>query len=354
MRLLIGNQPQVTPTVGYSPAISSKEIKDLDDGAWYFHVRLGNQSGWGSVSHFRVQIDTKDPEYFNLKNISEDDSTSPFRRFELDALDTGSGIDHYSIQIDAGEAINFKDKIYKTPILAPGKHTIIAKAFDGAGNYLIASEEFTIDPIDTPTITDYPKELTNNDKLIINGTSYPEAKVIVSLQYEAMEAQSYQVKADQSGNFIFVLEERLKDGVYKLKVQAEDDRGAISDETEEFKILVEPTKLVAWGTITVGVLSVIIPIIALIFLLIFVIWFAWLRFKSIHHRVMRETNEAEQILHKEFLLLKRKITKRVKDSSRGGVMTAKDKQALELLKQEFNDSEDRIMKEIRDIKKEMR
>ena len=40
VRLLVGKIPQAIPTVYYSPAINSKEVSNLENGVWYFHVRL--------------------------------------------------------------------------------------------------------------------------------------------------------------------------------------------------------------------------------------------------------------------------------------------------------------------------
>lgn len=59
VRLLFGKIPDSVPTIVYTPAISEKELKNLDNGVWYFHAQFKNNSGWGPVSHLKFQIDNK-------------------------------------------------------------------------------------------------------------------------------------------------------------------------------------------------------------------------------------------------------------------------------------------------------
>ncbi|MBT7228872.1 hypothetical protein HN859_05105, partial [Candidatus Parcubacteria bacterium] len=154
-RLLVGSKPTVAPTVGYSPAISSRELDELDDGIWYFHVRLRNSAGWGDISHFRFQIDTQSPDFFDMTLLPEEDPTAPTRRFTFEAEDSMSGIGYYEIQIDDGNPLQWKDDgehTYETPVLGPGKHTLIIKAVDKAGNSLTNSGQFVIDPLAAPII----------------------------------------------------------------------------------------------------------------------------------------------------------------------------------------------------------
>src|SRR3990167_8721643 len=100
VRLLVGRIPQAIPTVIYTTPITSKELTDLAEGTYYFHVRLRNAEGWGGVSHFRFQIDTEKPTRFEISEIERKDLTDPRAEFIFDASDKTSGIDHYEIQID--------------------------------------------------------------------------------------------------------------------------------------------------------------------------------------------------------------------------------------------------------------
>ncbi len=154
VRLLYDKFPNSQPTIGYNTAISRKSLSDVADGAWYFHVQLHNNNGWGGISHFKFQIDTKKPSSFEIREVERDDRTDPKVRFVFDAKDETSGIDHYEIQIDGDSPQIWRDNgdsgghQYETPTMDPGKHTLTAKAVDKAGNYIESSpQEFLIETI---------------------------------------------------------------------------------------------------------------------------------------------------------------------------------------------------------------
>ena len=359
-RLLVGSKPQASPNVSYVPAITSKELEAMDDGIWYFHVQLRNASGWGGVTHFRFQIDTQDPEYFNVEAVKEDDLTTPTRSFVFDAKDSLSGISHYVIQIDGKDALEWQDDgehIYQTPALGTGKHTIIFNALDKAGNFLTNVNEFVIDTLTPPTIESYPTHLTNKEPFVVKGITFPNSQVVIWLQREATEPQSFIVKTDEQGKFVFVGDEKLRDGIYKLWVEVIDDRGARSEATEKFKVLVQPTKLWQVGNTTINILSIVVPLFALVFLLIFVVWFSWQRLRILRVRVNREAGEAEFTLHKEFKSLRRRLSSHIVKIEKTGKkreLTKEEKTFIIKFKKELITIEDKIGKEIKDIKKEVK
>ncbi|MDP2812066.1 MAG: hypothetical protein Q8O32_00010 [bacterium] len=360
VRLLVGEKPQVNPTVVYSPAISSRTLDPLEDGVWYFHVQLRNSAGWGGVTHFRFQIDTKNPENFSIEQQADEDFTNPTRKFYLDASDSISGIDYYEIQIDNGSPLEWHDDgshIYQTPTLAPGRHTLIFKALDKAGNFLTSSAEFIIDPLELPLISDYPSSLTNKDPFIVKGQTYPNSQVVVWLQREATEPQSYIIKSATDGKFVFLAEEKLRDGVYTMWAEVVDSRGARSEPTDKLTILVEPTKLWQFGNLTISVLSVIIPSLALLLFLAGLVWYGLHKFKLLRRRIRVEAKEAEQVLHSEFALLKKRLKTHVKElekASKKRALTKEEKKAVEQFKQDLDYVEQKVRKEIKDIEDQVR
>src|SRR3989338_11292055 len=201
VRLLVGRIPQAIPTVTYTTPITSKELTDLAEGTYYFHVRLRNAEGWGGVSHFRFQIDTEKPTRFEISEVERKDQTDPRAKFILDAKDETSGIDHYEIQIDnEGPQVwrDDGDHRYETPALGPGSYTLIAKAVDKAGNSLANSAEFVIQALEPPAINEYPRELASGEILSIKGkTKYSDVQVNVSLKHEKDEVKRYSVNSDK-------------------------------------------------------------------------------------------------------------------------------------------------------------
>lgn len=359
-RLLVGKLPQASPSVIYTPAINSRKLDVLEDGVWYFHISLKNAAGWGGVTHYRLQIDTQEPDYFKVDSLTVDDAKSPTRQFKFDAEDGTSGISHYEVQIDNGEVISWQDDgthTYTTPALGPGKHILIARALDQAGNFLTSVVEFNIEPLEPPRITEYPKELRNQDILVIRGVTYPKSQVQIYLQRERYDATSQKTHSDDSGNFTFVAEDKLPEGSYRMWAEVINDQGARSQATEKYTIYVRPPKIVRFGSITVSVLSVIIPTLTLLLALVALGWYGMHRFRLLRKRIKAEAREAEQVLHAEFDLLKKRIKSHLRELERASkkrALTKEEKKAVEQFKQDLDYVEQKVKKEIKDIQDQVK
>lgn len=358
VRLLVGRLSNAIPTVTYIPPISERELTNLEDGIWYFSVQLRNDAGWGAVSRFRFQIDTEKPSSFDIREIERDDKTNPRAKFVFEAKDETSGIDHYEVQIDGESWQVWKDDgsgVFETPVLDPGKHTLIAKVFDKAGNYLANSVEFEIQALEPPVITGYPAQLPSGEPLIVKGTTrYPNAQTIVWLEREGEEAKSQIVRNDNKGNFTFVAEEKLEDGIYNLWAEVIDERGARSTPSEKVTISVEPPAFLKLGTRAISFLAVVVPLVALIFILLFIIWYSWHKFSSFRKRISKETTEAQRSLHLAFKVLKEEIEEQVAKLDGKPDLSAREKKIYDELKKALETSEKFIRKEIKDIKKEIK
>jgi len=135
------------PIVLYAHPISNKEI-DLQNGIRYFHVQEKGASGnCGQVSTFRIQIDSVPPLPMTLQfpNSATSAGTSiPVYFATTDAL---SGISYYQLTID-GRPFTITAQegsgIYALPAQTSGKHTLLVKAYDKAGNSVSTSGTFTI------------------------------------------------------------------------------------------------------------------------------------------------------------------------------------------------------------------
>lgn len=359
-RLLVAKSSVAEPAVLYVPPISQKTIENVDDGVWYFHAQLKNDSGWGKTTHFRFQVDTEKPDSFDIQLVPRDDATDPRVKFIFTASDKTSGIDHYEVQIDGKDSITWKDdgsKTFEAPTLDFGKHMLVAKAVDKAGNSLANSIEFTIDALAAPTITDYPQELTQGEILIVRGTTYPDGEVTVWLQRDDRSPSAFTVQADSIGNFTFLSDRGLESGIYQLWAKVTDNRGASSDMSNKITIVVKQPMFIKIGNIAIGFLSLLIPILALIILLILMIWYGWHKFFVLRKKLKKEVHEAEATLHKVFDLLREDIREQVRILD-----TAKTKRELteeeakigKQLKQDLEDAEKFVRKEIEDIEKDIK
>jgi hypothetical protein len=146
VRLLVGSIPNTAPTVSYTPAIASRTVKNLEDGIWYFHAQFRKGGEWGATAHYRVQIDTKEPEHFEIHEIQKTELTDT-PRFLFDATDRGSGIARYEVRIDGGQPVEWfgsATSTYEATQLSTGSHTLSVRAFDRAGNARGATTLFTV------------------------------------------------------------------------------------------------------------------------------------------------------------------------------------------------------------------
>jgi len=360
VRLLVGKIPNAIPTITYTTPINSKDIADLTDGIWYFSVRLKNSAGWGAVSHFRFQVDTAKPSSFNITEITRKDLTEPKASFIFDSKDEVSGIDHYEIQIDGGNAQIWNDdgtKTYTTTVLESGKHVLIAKAVDKAGNSLASSAEFVIESLNSPTITEYPKDLQSGEPLIVRGSTYSNSKVTIWLQKEKDDPKSFTVESDQDGKFAFTADEKLEDGTYRLWAEVVNARGAKSLPGEKITIAIAKPAILQVGSWAVNLLAVIIPLVALIFVLLFIVWYGWHKFSLLRKRIRKEVREVETTLHRAFDTLKEDIREQIKllEKTRGRrQLTEEEDKIVKQLKKDLDTAEKFVKKEIEDIEKEVK
>jgi len=158
VQILVSQVEKMLPRVTYAPPIGEKKIADLQDGVWYFHIRFKNVKGWGETAHFRFQIDTTPPQPISIRFLDGQETDNPRPTVLFDTVDTLSGIDYYQLKIGEGDnfilsAETVKNNPYTLPYQAPGKRTLIVRAFDKAGNSTAASADFLIKPPPSPIIT---------------------------------------------------------------------------------------------------------------------------------------------------------------------------------------------------------
>lgn len=358
-RLLVGKIPKVIPTVVYDPAVSSKKLEDLGDGRWYFHVQLKNDEGWGDVVHFRFQIDTLKPTRFEITAVERKDATLPTTAFRFEAEDETSGIDHYEIQLDSAATSTWSDDgggIYTTEVLRPGRHTLYVKAVDKAGNFLPNSLEFAIEPLDPPSIDEYPREVESDEVLTLKGkTKYAEANVEIYFKKGEGEAKFFLAAAQADGTFSLTSQKELTDGVYSVWAEVVDGRGARSTPSERVTITVRPTPLVRVSRGAITFFAVVIPLLALVLFLGTLVWYWWHALTRLKKKVRREAREAEDVLHKVFDSLKENIRTQLKlleKTKSKRALTEEEGKVLQELKHSLDEAEHTVRKEIEEIEGE--
>jgi hypothetical protein len=359
-RLLFGGIARAAPTIMYTPAVSHKEITNLADGIWYFHVQLRNESGWGEVSHFRFQVDTEKPTRFDIAEIPRKDLTEPNAAFMFDAADTTSGIDHFEVQIDSGSVETWRDDgshRYVTPAMQPGKHTLAAKAVDRAGNALANSAAFIVEALNPPVITEYPKVLQSGETLVVRGSTYPLSKAVIWLQKEKEDPRSFTIESDQNGAFTFTADEKPEEGTYQLWAEAMNARGEKSLPSGKVAFAVVKAAVPCVERWSAASLAVAASLAALIILILLSCWRGWYKLLFFRERLRKKAREAESVLHRAFDVLRDTMREKIAllDKTRTKQqLTEEEGRIVRQLKKDLNDAEKMIRKEIEDIEREVK
>ncbi len=117
---------------------SYSATNELEDGIWYFHLRLKNEKGWSNTSHYKIKVDSNAP-YSLIVKERKLESLDYKTTFDYQAIDELSGIKQYEFVINNREPeivplSQAERGVYETPTLFPGSHQIIIRAVDWAGN----------------------------------------------------------------------------------------------------------------------------------------------------------------------------------------------------------------------------
>ncbi len=190
VNILTDHEEATDPGTKSDGRMSSFTYPNVEDGVWYFHIRFQNARGWGPMTHYRFQIDQTKPEGFSITEIPRATTTDSIAKFMFLAEDKLSGIDSYEISIDATVSTTWRDDgghVFTAPSLDPGLHTLRARAFDKAGNFLENSVSFEVvappkpvaapivekpAPVVTPVEQSFQFMITDNLILLVSGAIF--------------------------------------------------------------------------------------------------------------------------------------------------------------------------------------
>ena len=356
---LIDNKPSSSPGPISDGLISEKQFENIGEGIRYFHLRLRNASGWGAISHFRFSIDTEVPIDFTMDFSSEEEILEHGLKIKFSISDDLSGISRFETKIDNKEILSFPDKelrVYDLPVLDPGKHTVAVKVFDNAGNFVADFKEIKIEALDPPEIKDYSSNLTIDSFLVVKGSTYPNASLEIWIQKDKEVPDFYKIKSDDLGNFMFISDDKMEIGRYKLWTKAVNELGLKTERSKEIFMLVQESDLTKLKSIIQNLAAIISIFVVLILLLILLILCASKKIKLSKRKLRKEVHEAEDSLEKAFHSLSVDALKQFKKidkikSKRN--LTKEEKEIRRKFKKDLKDIEKLIKKEVEDIEKEI-
>ena len=354
----ISKNPNSVPSVVYDSPISTKNVTFPNDGVWYFNVRFKNSNGWGAIAHYKIQVDTVPPNAFKITFPQDNSANDPRPVVYFNTTDSLSGIDHYEAKVGDGQSIVVSPQDISShnpfilPVQDPGQHTLLVKAVDLAGNSTVESSDFTITPINTPTIKSYPAELNSGDLLHIQGTSYPLTSVEVVVIDASGQEVSQISNTDTDGSFTSIWAKNLTSGTYTFKVRAIDSRGAKSDFSPTVSFVVKQTPLLVFGSLILSWLSiVIIGIIALGGILLLMFYFIYRGIK-IKKNIDKKIRSTESSVHKAFDLLRDNVREHIQSLKKAKSkrdLTKEEEKIIKLLQENLTTAEKYLEKEISDI-----
>ena len=356
---LVNDKPLSNPGPVSDGLVSEKQFENIGEGAGYFHLRFKNARGWGSISHFKFNIDTKAPNDFIMDFSSKEEILKEGLKIRFLAEDDLSGIDRFEVKICNGEAIVFSDNesgIYSLPNLNPGKYNVAAKVFDKAGNFAADFKEIEVKALDAPKIREFSLELKAGSFLVAKGSAQPNSIVTVWVQKNKEVPVSHEIKSDDLGNFVFISDNKAEVGRYKLWMEAVSEIGLKTAKSREIFILVQESDLNKLK-FTIQNLMVIISIfITITLLLVLIALYATKRIRLSKKKLKKEVAEAEKSLEKSFDALQKDIAEqleKLKKINSKRRLTKEEEKIKEEFKNNLKVAEEYIRKEIEDIEKEI-
>ncbi|MFA5359860.1 MAG: cohesin domain-containing protein [Patescibacteria group bacterium] len=356
INVLADKNPDTNPGTKSDGLSNSYDFENVDDGVWYFHLRLKNSAGWGEVSHFKFQIDKKALEYLNITEVKEEGNILPQAKFSFAASETISGIDYYEIKIDNGEKEIWRqkaDELYVTPAIGAGEHELFVTAFNKAGNSIKNSAKFFIEASVAPEIIGYFCAQADNkistiendqvfvknncilsrgDTLIVKGKSnYPSQQVIVYLQKDDEEVITATIKSDCEGNFIFIANNKLKNGVYQVWAEIISDNNIKSAASKKVSITVKRYVL-SKILLAMDIFGMLSSFIIFVTFLIIIFWYIWHKFCIFRKKAKKEDYEVDHELYKSFVLFRKDADEQIEKLEKTRAERQLTKEEEEILK----------------------
>ncbi|MDO8504663.1 MAG: hypothetical protein Q7S36_02310, partial [Candidatus Liptonbacteria bacterium] len=329
---------------GFAPQTSeglfnNKYFKPLGNGIWYLHVRFRNSLGWGPTTHYKIAIDTIPPAPFNIRMDQSTSTDTPNPTIRFGTSDQPSGIDYYSVLIDAANPIRATGTSLTLPLQIPGKHTLIVRARDKAGNITERMLPFEILPIVSPTISPINgSTFLGEGPLQVSGGSLAGTKLYLSVKNQAGEiVEQAEVAPDSAGDWAKSIDLPRQTGSYYVEAVSQDKRGALSLPVRaDFEVRIRP--LFVWGGLEITSNEFVI---FLILLLAGGFFAGYYTQKLAKDQRGRRTIIAQRDISVVFNMLKKDIDKMLEEGYKGGPISEAKAKEMEFYLKRMKDNLDK-------------
>ena len=286
----LGHGPEFKNGEKGAELFTGKSFGVLKEGVWYIGAQFKNNIGWGEVSYYKISLDTTPPALFEIKidnkvkpkndigwgevllpksffvdKIDSEASDDPSLKINYETSDSLSGLSGYSIFIDGRESIQTTSTASKLPPQSLGKHLILVRASDLAGNSTQDSLEFEVLPLPTPTLDFITQSVRQGEFVFVSGKTIPNGLIKV-LVVDRKDRQVFngEIVSDSVGHWNTSIKEPLALGKYFLSATVRDERGATSFATKPLQFKVRPATIISLGFIDLGWLEILIVLVLLV------------------------------------------------------------------------------------------
>lgn len=309
------NEKELTvPSVSYDGSVSRRTLNDLADGVYYFNLRQKNGAGWSPTAHYKVQIDSTEPEDFTPV-VTEVDSRNIVT---LDAKDKTSGIEYYTLKVGSDKEVkvsvaDLKDGEYILDLQPKGTHTLSVVAYDKAGNSREQKVTFVSPDIESPKITLSSESIELGENLTVFGTSlYKKAKVQIQVEFANGKSMNYEEVTDDEGKFVVVVNNIESKGTGYVTAGMVLGSSSVTESQEKIYFKVRNIKGIEdFSAIAYPALGILVAVCAALATL-FALYLGWHRFFSLRRRYRKDLEVTIGNVHSTMLVLKRELKSQLK------------------------------------------
>ncbi len=248
-KIAFDKNPTTEPTTINSPAIVEKRYENVEDGTWYFHLSLQNNSGWTETEHFKIKIDHTPPS-IEAREIKRSDLTDPKPVISLSVKDTTSCVKNFELSIN-NEKLDYEtlpSGDLKLETINPGEHELVITAYDRAGNKNETFLPIIVEALEVPKVTSYPAEIMVGDTLIIKGETIPNGNVEAKLTSKKNNFLIQDEFQSASGKFTFEQKD-LRKGTVFVSFRVSDGRGAQSEWSVPVEVKIKSNSIIPFDSI---------------------------------------------------------------------------------------------------------
>ncbi len=256
--------PNTDPQSIEKELVTGKNFSVLDEGVWYAHVQFRNGIGWGAVSHTRIAIDRTVPLLLEIV-LDAVTSDNPSPRIIFNTQDSLSGIRDAALIVDGREVARATGTVAILPPQPPGKHRLLVRVFDYAGNSIEGEADFEVLSLPTPIIYFVARSVEQGEPILVSGKTLPDGMVLVRLTSAAgAEAATAETRSDGLGSWQISMAKTLPTGKYVVTAIVRDSRGASSYPSEPQSIKVRAKTILSLGVVDLGWFEIFIILVLLV------------------------------------------------------------------------------------------